>query len=50
MTPSPTPKSYTVRSGDSLTRIAQRFSVTIENLGCYNSLANPIALQIGQVL
>jgi LysM repeat protein len=49
-TPAPTPKSYTVKSGDSLTKIAQRFAVTIENLGCYNSLANLNALQIGQVL
>jgi LysM repeat protein len=48
--PSPTPKTYTVKSGDSLTKIAQRFSVTLEDLGCYNSLTNLNALQVGQVL
>ncbi len=48
--PSPTPLSYTVKSGDSLTKIAQRFNVTLADLGCYNNLTNLNALQIGQVL
>jgi LysM repeat protein len=48
--PSPTPRSYTVKSGDSLIRIAQRYNVTVDNIGCYNNLTNVNSLQIGQVL
>jgi LysM repeat protein len=42
--------SYTVQPGDTLTRIAARFGVTIEALVRANQLANPNVLQVGQVL
>ncbi len=52
----PTPVSttitdrYTVRSGDTLGRIAQRFKVELQDLMKLNGISNPNAIQIGQVL
>ncbi len=52
----PTPVSttitdrYTVRSGDTLGRIAQRFRVELQDLMKLNGISNPNAIQIGQVL
>ncbi len=52
----PTPVSttitdrYTVRSGDTLGRIAQRFKVELEDLMKLNGITNPNTIQIGQVL
>jgi len=52
----PTPVSttiterYTVRNGDTLSGISQRFDISIDDLMRLNGLANPNALQIGQSL
>ncbi len=42
--------AYTVRPGDTLTRIAARFNTTVDELVRVNNLSNPNALQVGQVL
>ena len=60
-TPNPTPTSstpisttiiepYTVRNGDTLGAISQRYNISIEDLMRLNGLTNANALQIGQVL
>ena len=41
---------YTVKRGETLAYIAQRFGVSLEDLTRLNGLANPNALQAGQVL
>ncbi len=48
--PSPTPKTYTVRSGDTLLEIAQTFDITVEELLEANRLQNADTLTVGQVL
>ena len=48
-TPVP-PTKYTVRSGDTLSTIADKFSTTIEKIQAFNSLGNSDELQVGQVL
>lgn len=42
--------TYSVQSGDTLTAIAQRFSVTVAALVSANSIGNPDLIHIGQVL
>jgi len=49
-TPQGTPHVYVAQKGDSLSRIAARFGVTIEALMAANGLANPNVVNIGQVL
>ena len=44
------PGAYTVQPGDTLTRIAARFGVSVSELVGLNNLANPNALEVGQVL
>jgi len=44
-----TPGSYTVKSGDSLSLIAQRFDMTLDELKSLNNLSSN-TIQIGQVL
>lgn len=44
------PKSYTVRSGDSLSVIATRYGVTVSELQSWNGIRNPSDLRAGQVL
>ena len=44
------PNAYTVQPGDTLTRIAARFGVSVGELVSLNNLANPNALEVGQVL
>ena len=44
------PNAYTVQPGDTLTRIAARFGVNVGELVSLNTLANPNALEVGQVL
>lgn len=42
--------SYTVRRGDTLYRIAQRYSVSVSRLMTANSIDDPQDLEVGQVL
>ena len=42
--------SHTVAAGDTLTRIADRYGLTIASILAANDLANPDLLEIGQVL
>jgi LysM repeat protein len=49
-TPTPIPLVYTVQEGDTLSAIAQRYSVTVEEIVSANGLPNPDILSIGQQL
>jgi spore germination protein len=49
-TPSPAPRQYTVQSGDTLWRIAQRFGVTVEQIVQLNNISDPNRIFPGQVL
>lgn len=46
----PTPYLYTVKSGDTLGKIAEQFGVTVEELVALNNLANPDWLEPGMQL
>jgi LysM repeat protein len=48
--PSPTPRTYTVRVGDTLSDIAETFDIAVEDLMSANRLQNADALTAGQVL
>jgi LysM repeat protein len=48
--PTPTPRTYTVRQGDTFGTIASKFGVTVDGLVRANPNVNPNALPIGQVL
>jgi LysM repeat protein len=43
------PANYTVDKGDTLSRIARRYSVSVSDLRKWNDLKNDV-LQVGQVL
>ncbi len=45
-----TGETYTVQSGDTLFKIAQRYGITVDQLVAANSLSNPDRLDIGQQL
>jgi LysM repeat protein len=51
-TPAPTPRvrTYRVKSGDSLSGIAERFGVRLELLQCQNLVRNPNLITVGQQL
>lgn len=49
-TPTPAVITYTVQRGDSLSRIAARFGVTVEELVRANGIADPSLIHVGQVL
>ena len=49
-TPTPTPLVYAVQAGDTLSGIAARFGLTVEELVQANRLVDPDSLQIGQQL
>ncbi len=49
-TATPAPVTYTIRSGDTLTRIAQQFGVTVEALQKANNITDPAGLEVGQEL
>ncbi len=49
-TTSPTIKTYTVKSGDTLWGIASRLGVSATALAELNGITNPNVLRIGQVL
>ncbi len=48
--PTPVPATYTVRPGDTLFSIAQRFGTTVSTLAAANNIANPNLISVGQVL
>ncbi|MBN1661207.1 MAG: LysM peptidoglycan-binding domain-containing protein [Anaerolineae bacterium] len=48
--PSPPPQVYVVQSGDTLSAIAARFGCSVDALARANTMANPNALSVGQVL
>ena len=48
--PSPTPKTYTVRAGDTISNIAEEFDISMEELMAANRLQDPNELSVGQVL
>ncbi len=45
-----TSQAYVVQSGDLLSAIAQKYSVSMQTLSQVNHIANPNALQVGQTL
>lgn len=47
-TPTPTVTVYVVQPGDTLSAIATRFNVTLDDLVEANRIVNPDALQVGQ--
>lgn len=48
--PPPASPTYTVVAGDTLSKIAARFGVSVTDLVTWNGLANPDAIEVGQVL
>jgi LysM repeat protein len=48
--PSGAVRTYTVKRGDTLSLVAIRYGTTVAVLAALNNIANPNALQIGQVL
>ena len=49
-TPTPTVTVYVVQPGDTLSGIATRFNLTVDDLVEANRIVNPDALQVGQEL
>ena len=41
---------YTVKAGDTLTRIAYRHGVTVDQIAKVNRITNPDKIKVGQVL
>ena len=41
---------YTVRTGDTLWKLAQRFGTTVEEIQARNSIEDPNKIYVGQVL
>src|SRR5574341_832335 len=48
--PSPTPFSYTVQSGDSMSLVAEKFGVSLDDLQAANPEVSSNAMSVGQVL
>jgi LysM repeat protein len=48
--PSPTPRTYTIRAGDTLSDIAETFDISVEELMSANRLQDANTLTAGQVL
>ncbi|SFC75103.1 LysM domain-containing protein, partial [Alkalibacterium subtropicum] len=49
-TPPPSSTTYTVRPGDTLYSIAQRYNTTVQQLTVDNNISNPNLISVGQVL
>lgn len=43
-------QTYTVKSGDTLSKIAKQFGVTVDAIVKANNIANPSLIRPGQVL
>ena len=43
-------QTYTVKAGDTLWRIAQRYGTTVARLAGINQLADPDLIYVGQIL
>ncbi|GAA0369085.1 hypothetical protein GCM10008932_20930 [Alkalibacterium iburiense] len=50
LSPTPTGRQYTVRSGDTLYSIALRHGTTVQRLASANGIINPNLIRVGQVL
>ena len=48
--PSPTPFTYTIKSGDTLSQIAQKFNISLNLLMAANPNVNPNSMSIGQTI
>nr|WP_272919810.1 LysM domain-containing protein [Streptomyces sp. SID5468] len=48
--PTPGPVTYTVRSGDTLSGIAQKYGTTVAKLSAANGIKDPDMIFAGQVL
>jgi len=48
--PKPTFRTYTVRSGDTLSGIASRYNTTVSAIAALNHISDPSKLRVGQVL
>jgi LysM repeat protein len=48
--PSPTPFAYTVQSGDTMSQIAERFNVSLDDLQAANPDVSANAMSVGQVI
>lgn len=48
--PTAAPVTYTIKAGDTLSGIADLFGVTVDDIVRANNMADPNALQVGQVL
>ena len=48
--PSPTPFTYTVQAGDTMSEIAERFHVSLDSLQAANPEISPNSMSVGQVL
>jgi len=48
--PAPTPGSYRIKRGDTLSSIGRKFNVTVAQLTCANSIRNPNSLTTGTTL
>ena len=50
--PAPTPQTYTIKSGDTLTKIARRFSLTVDQLLAANkdTIKNPNRIAVGDTI
>ena len=46
----PTPATYTVQAGDSLSKIAEGFGVAVAALAAYNDIDDPGKVYVGQIL
>jgi LysM repeat protein len=48
--PSPTPFTYTVQAGDTMSEIAEQFRVSLDDLQAANPQVSPNAMSVGQIL
>lgn len=43
-------QTYTVKKGDTLSKIASKYGTTYQKLASYNGIANPNAINVGQII